>query len=501
MSFLKRVRNKLFSRVPLIKRKIYAEKQFPETKVLVAGFMLSRNLGDAVISDCASYLLKKAAEEAGIRKLRLSTIDIRRQRDKENLNKVRNSDLVVFPGGGFIKYKQEHFPEDMSRIISRAEHYGIPAMYNAMGVEDYDADHPGCRKIQSVLEGYSNKYITSRDYVDLLNETYLKDAAVSARRVADPAVFSSDVYGISRDEKSEVVGLGVARSAIFTDYGTPVTGEDLLKIWSGIIEKLDEKGIRWKLFTNGLGKDEDFISDLLAYIGKEDKREELTVPPPVTSRELVENISSFSSVIATRMHANIIAFSLGIPSVAFVWNGKLRAFGESIGCSERYLEYDKIYDADFVVDTLLKAQKEGYEQGVLEREKESAYSSVRDFFVPFSKSLLQNRRRDLTNKKLICYGLPNLESDKLNRELITNHIEYIVSDDESLVGSECLGIPVYSSQKLLKSRRKNFILISTTVDYSPVAKKLIEMGYEEKRDFTNMHSYKRYVFNKGNVFI
>lgn len=188
-------------------------------------------------------------------------------------------------------------------------------------------------------------------------------------------------------------------------------------------------------------------------------------------------------------------------SFAFVWNDKLRYFGESIGCSERYLEYKEIYDAQLVVDTLLKAQKEGYEQGVLEREKESAYSSVRDFFVPFSKSLLQNRRRDITNKQLICYGLPNLESEKLNRELFEKNVEFFVSDDESVVGSNCLGRPVCSPQKLCKNKRKKFIIISETLEYTPVAKKLIDMGYEEKRDFTNMHSYKRYVFKKGNVFI
>lgn len=486
--------------MPPIKRKIYAEKQFPETKVLVAGLMMCRNLGDVVIADSTQYLLEKASKEAGIRKLRLSTLDIRRQKDKENLNRVRNSDLVVFPGGGFIKYKQENFPKEMGRIISRAEHYGIPVMYNAMGVEDYDGDNPACLEMQELLTGYSNRYITSRDFADFLNSTYLKDSDISARRVADPAVFASEVYGISKSQTSDVVGLGVAREGLFTDHGVPVTGEDLLKIWSGIIEKLDEKGIRWKLFTNGLGKDEDFLNELLKYIGREDLREEISLPAAQSSRELVENIASFSSVIAIRMHANIISFALGIPSVAFVWNDKLRYFGESIGCSERYLEYDKIYDADFVVDTLLKAQKEGYEQGALEREKESAYSSVRDFFVPFSKSLLQNRRRDLTNKKLICYGLPNLESEKLNRELFEKNVEFFVSDDEAVVGSNCLGRPVYSPRKLCKNKRKKFIIISETLEYTPVAKKLIDMGYEEKRDFTNMHSYKRYVFKKGNVF-
>ncbi len=501
MSIYRRIKNKAVSFVPPLSRKLYARGKHPEIKVLVAGLMMCRNLGDVVISDCTQYLLEKAAKETDIRKLRLSTIDIRREKDKENLNRVRNSDLVVFPGGGFIKYKQENFPKEMGRIISRAEHYGIPVMYNAMGVEDYDAGHPGCVEMQKLLESYSNRYITSRDFADLLNETYLKNVAVSAERVADPAVFCGEVYEIKRDETSDVVGLGVARSGLFVDHGVPVTGTDLLEIWSSIIKTLDEKGIKWKLFTNGLRQDEDFLTELIAFLGREADREEISLPSAQSSRELVENIAFFSSIIATRMHANIIAFSLGIPSVAFVWNDKLRFFGESIGCSERYLEYDKISDARFVVDTLLKAQRDGYGEGVLEREKTSAYKSVSGYFVPFSENLLQYRRRDLTNKKLVCYGLPNLESEKLNRELFEKHVEYFVSDDAALVGSECLGRPVYCAEKLRKNRRKNFVIVSETVDYTPVAKKLINMGYAEKRDFTNMHSYKRYVFKKGNVFI
>ena len=131
----------------------------------------------------------------------------------------------------------------------------------------------------------------------------------------------------------------------------------------------------------------------------------------------MENISGFSSVIAVRMHANIIAFSLGIPSVAFVWNDKLRFFGQSIGYPDRFIEYDKISDAGYVMDVFEKACKEGCSQKILDREKDSAYASVKDFFVPFSKELLSCRRRDLTNVKFVCYGLPNLNSPKLNTEL------------------------------------------------------------------------------------
>lgn len=472
----------------------------PDTKVLLAGLMQCRNLGDVVISDCVKYLIKKSAKKDGLKNVKISTIDIRRQKDKQNLNRVRNSDLVIFPGGGFIKYKAEKFPLEMGRITQRAEHYGIPVMYNAMGYEGFDAENEGCQTLKAMLENSSSRYITCRDFSSELNETYLKDTAINSTRVADPAMWVSETYKIKRSENSEIVGLGVARGGLFEDHGVPVTKEELLDIWANIIKALEADGIKYKLFTNGLRQDEEFLTDLLSYMGREDKREELSLPSAENAKQLVQYIAGFSSIIACRMHANIIAFSLGIPSVAFVWNDKLRFFGESIGCSDRYLEYTQLKDANLIVRTLKKAQCDGYKEGVLKREKASAYKSVRDFFSPFSTELLSNRRRDLSKKKLVCYGLPNLDSPKLNNEFFEDNIAYYVTEDKTLTGTTCLGKPVYSTKKLRKLI-KPFVIISETVHYPDAARFLEKYKYKEKYDFTNMHSYTRYVYKKGEVFL
>ena len=472
----------------------------PDTKVLLCGLMQCRNLGDAVISDCVKYLIKKSAKKDGLNNVKLSTLDIRRQKDAKNLNRVRNSDLVIFPGGGFIKFRQESLPGYMIRIMSRAEKYGIPVAFNAVGMEGYDEQDEGCRLLYDMLHMRCTKHLTSRDYAEDINNTYYKDGFIVAKRVADPAVWAADTYKIKRDESSEIVGLGVAREGLFLDYGLPLTKEDLLTIWSDLIYALESEGIKYKLFTNGLKQDEEFLADLLIYMGRDDRKEELSLPSAETPGQLVEYIAGFSSIIACRMHANIIAFSLGVPSVAFVWNDKLRFFGKSIGCADRYLEYTQLKDIGFIVNTLKKAQQKGYEEGVLKREKESAYKSVRSFFSPFAKELLDNRRRDLSKRKLVCYGLPNLDSPKLNDEFLENFVDYYVTDDKSLAGTTCLNKPVYHTKKLRKLR-KPFVIVSETLEYPDCAKVLEKYRYKEKSDFTNMHSYTRYVYKKGEVFL
>lgn len=210
MSLYTRVRNKLFPNNRALECERYLKKNPVQIKVLLAGLMQSADLGDGVISDCVSYLIKKAAKESGIKKVTVATRDIRKQRKTADLNVVRNSDILMIPGGGMIKYQVENLPVAMNRFLSRAEHYGIPAVFNAVGVEGYDGENADCRLLCEMLANYSVKGITCRDYSDFLNEKYLV-GNMKATRVSDPAVWAGEVYGVSRDENSEVVGLGVAR--------------------------------------------------------------------------------------------------------------------------------------------------------------------------------------------------------------------------------------------------------------------------------------------------
>lgn len=500
MSFFVRVRNKLLPDLPASKRFKFAQKQNPEVKVLLAGLMMSTNLGDGVISDCVQYLLKDIAKKNGIKKLKITTRDIRKEKSKAQLAAVRNSDLVVFPGGGMIKYRVENLPVAMDRFVSRAEHYGIPVVYNAVGVEGFDLNDEGCRLLCDMLSSPCVKGVTSRDYADFLNENYFSGEG-KAYRVSDPAVWASEAYGVAKDASSQVIGLGVARAGLFEDYGTPFSKEELLLLWRGIIDALEKRGFRWKLFTNGFAKDEEFLQELIRYIGRESQLDELTVPKPETPQELVQNISQFKGIIACRMHANIIAYSMGIPCVGLVWNDKLKFFGESIGCEKQFVTYENL-NSEYISDVFFEALEKGFDEKILQRERQSAYRGIEEFLVPYSKYLVECRRRDLTNRKLVCYGLPNLESDKLNTELFEKYVDYFVSDEENLIGTQCFGKPVYPAKKLRNPlAKKAFVLISETTDYYPASEVLKKYGYIERFDFTNMHAYKRYVFKKGDVFI
>src|SRR5262249_55528605 len=50
--------------------------------------------------------------------------------------------------------------------------------------------------------------------------------------------------------------------------------------------------------------------------------------------ELIDLIAGCALMVGHRMHANIIAFALGIPSVGFAWDDKVVSFFQSAGRGE-----------------------------------------------------------------------------------------------------------------------------------------------------------------------
>jgi glycerophosphoryl diester phosphodiesterase len=62
-------------------------------------------------------------------------------------------------------------------------------------------------------------------------------------------------------------------------------------------------------------------------------------------------------MIACRMHSNIIAYALGIPSVGLVWNEKMTFWGQKCGYPGRYIS-SNLLSAEYITDTLEQSLRE-----------------------------------------------------------------------------------------------------------------------------------------------
>ena len=330
---------------------------------------INLNLGDSVLSDCDAYLLQKCfgRREHKIFRYSISSRDI---------GQVRYVDAVIFAGGIF-KVSNEKFWLYIPELLREADRLGVPVFFSAIGVEAYYPDDERSVELREALNLPCVKGISVRDDILTLRRDYITNPDIHISSVYDPAVWCKKVYAEALEdndpEKKLLIGVGIAREKLFEDYGHPeVTKEVQMEFWLGVIAELEKRKIPWMLFTNGDHGDEMMADEVLAAVGHGDK-----APAPADSTELVRMISGFSAVFAARMHSNIIAYALGIPSVGIIWNQKLRFWGKKIGCPERFFETDEM-DPAVMVQTLENALS-GHAKKPSFFKKQGVYRALRQF--------------------------------------------------------------------------------------------------------------------------
>lgn len=388
-------------------------------KIVVAGFTNVKNFGDPIIFKSTEYIINLIAKDKFaeieeldligskikhsiyirgcikiLRKILNIGFDNGRKNSKSSYylqrkiieietknyykEQIKGADGIIFAGGGLVKYKYETCDFRITILKDLAEKMKIPIALNAVGIEDYSTENFRCQKLKKEINSDIIKSITTRDDIDLLNEKYIVNKDIYTKKVADPAFWVDQVYNISKDEKSETIGIGIVRGKIFIDNGINYTEEEFIDLISNIIKELDSRKIKWKIFTNGSILDSEFLEILLKKIGRLEDKDNISVVPK-TPQELVKIISSFKKIIACRLHASIIAYSLEIPSVGLIWNDKLKMFGKIINHPERFIEH-KDFDAKVIVDKMVEAKLSEEDIKHKNEYRKTTLNSLKRFF-------------------------------------------------------------------------------------------------------------------------
>lgn len=347
--------------------------------ILLVGLENASNYGDPIIYNCTKYLLSKEnknfiynnlnlnpkintiytilnsiSEKIGWNKFN-SKLIINEYKRSFN-NKIKKSDAIIFAGGGLIKYKYQYFWSQISAIIDLASQYNIPVYFNAVGIEGYDEYDFKCQHLKEQINKNCIRIITTRDDIQTLNNKYISNHNIKTFKVAAPAIFCSKIYNIQKKE-SNIIGIGLIRGKIFTDNGLKFSEKSLLNLYINLINELQSKKERFQLFTNGVEEDLELANRVCRYC-KLDPNKDLVIPQ--NPQELIEIISKYKCVIATRLHACIISYSLNIPAIGLVWNNKLKMFGKCINYPERFLEINDL-TTDKIIKTLDKIKNEKYD--------------------------------------------------------------------------------------------------------------------------------------------
>jgi polysaccharide pyruvyl transferase WcaK-like protein len=378
-------------------------------QIILAGLISDNNLGDKVIADCTEYLYKnetKNNSEINYKWIDLVGLTVLQNKKPfiirkfngalyhfkiktghigiQNIVKsfenyfeplIKNADLIVVVGGGLIKYKYQYFWAQISGLINAASKQNIPVVLNALGVEGYEENDLKCQYLKKSLNSTTVQTITTRDDIKTLKDFYLKNNThCIPKLVADSAVFAAETYQV-KPVRSNIIGIGLIRGNIFTDNGLPFPKEKLAELYANLLTELDNQKINYQIFTNGLQVDLDLVEQIFSRIGKPVELKSILIPK--TPAELVQIISNFKGVIAARLHACIISYSLKIPCVGVVWNDKLSLFGNITGYADRFIEI-KDFDANYIISQFQKAVDESYQIESLNRYKLTIKESINE---------------------------------------------------------------------------------------------------------------------------
>ena len=256
--------------------------------------------------------------------------------------KLEGADLIIFGGGGLIKFHRQNFHYFLDDVTEYAQKRNIPILLNAQGIEGYDEYNLECQLLKTAVNRSCVKYVSTRDDFAMLRNCYIDNPDIVVRGVCDPAFWTAEAYRASKKkEGSKKVGLNVIRTKIFGEYMYKISREALGEVYYSLIQKLHGAGYAVELFSTGVDKDTVFIDWLLEAYPDLQMDAKLTVANPASTKEFVELLAGYDRFMAVRLHSAIIGSVLGVPNVSLVWNRKQILFGKEVGLRQNFITKEK----------------------------------------------------------------------------------------------------------------------------------------------------------------
>lgn len=358
------------------------EKNLPNAQVEIANITGNFSLKEYQVPSLVS-LQKQEKKNQLVRLLSRRTpydrVYINSQKDlqwelenglKDVLGNIRHgkTDLVLFAGGQMFMHS---FILPMQQIVKKCETEHVPVIFHSCGFGPI-----GSRHLRQIFEDTLLSPVSSISVRDYPPKNELNRLPEKLRQKihfsADMGLWASDVYSVSHDRKYDEAGAThtIGLGPVYTDS---ISIQNEVTFFTKLIRLLDQKQISWRLFTNGHPADERIARLILQNVTSPalSKHPDFAqVRIPKTPQQLAETVASFDGIISCRLHSHIIAASFNIPSVAIVWDRKLRQFFRRAGASDRCFTFrDGPKD---VLSALKDAQQTGWDQNrIMEMREES----------------------------------------------------------------------------------------------------------------------------------
>ncbi len=433
-------------------------------RILLLTHKDSDNLGDQLIEVCDMSLLHTIMKNLGFQEGEYEIIDEKaaivtpqyvNSRDPKLLKRARklikNADLVIVGGAPQFNYLYQYFSERSVVLIKLAKKYNKPILFSSIGIEDYDPEHPKCKRVKEALKSDCVKMVTTRDNLTDLKRLRTRKEMVIGQ-VADPAVWSAYVFrnfvqnkqvqppaeqktvGMragtffgrmlkknpeeiqppKREESPQKIGIFLIRGGAFTANHIDFTEEDATNMWLDLTAEIQARGYDYEFITSGHFADEVFMDHLVRDCGVKLAKCVFNMYKP---EQLIEKISSYAGVISCRLHPGIVSYSLEVPAVGIVWNPKVPGFYNAIDYPERLIYKDDI-SAPYIMDKLESAMKEGvhHNEAFMTSVYSYLFNAVKKELCPENEATVYDYDRIIAEMPLYPGTTESEAQDKLRRQ-------------------------------------------------------------------------------------
>lgn len=356
-------------------------------RIAVCGEIFSSNLGDGVIFDSIKYLLSKHNIEAvpldlsgrskwqppsplhndnvstGMKGLILQPLvrnssKLRRsysyikwysvsKRISESKwdNIISSCDAVIIGGGQLLTDIDFGFPPKIYEIYKIAKRLKKPLAIYGCGV-DGPWSIPAQHMYKKTLE-YA-KYISVRDAYS--REIILKNIGNKSPVEVhpDPGFIAFYAYNESIQKSENIIGFNIQPVSHFRAFVPSLkrlSEESYVNFWVRLIQGAYAEGYEPLIITNGDNNDflqAKSVQSELFNLGIKSE----VLPRATSPSQLIQQLSPIPILVSTRMHAGIIAYSLGSKVFAISWDKKVKNVWSTIASSYNVVDAEVLLKKD-----------------------------------------------------------------------------------------------------------------------------------------------------------
>jgi polysaccharide pyruvyl transferase WcaK-like protein len=271
------------------------------------------------------------------------------------------------------------FPSRIWAAVWAAKKLEIPVVIHSVGVGK-KWTWLGLKLVRSALICKNIKSIVVRDRVSKVRFASLFPRVATPVLVGpDPALMAGRVYELDQSERSGV-GVGVIARATIARHtnGHALAEANARMLWVELCKNIINRGKTVRIFCNGALEDWKEALAVFREVSMDESCREkvMMVDRPVSAVELVNSLNACEIVIAARLHANVVATAVGVPSIGISWDDKVDAFFSDLNIERRCIKdlknpqaivdliYDVLSDDGTTISTIASNESLRFLEGV-----------------------------------------------------------------------------------------------------------------------------------------